>query len=170
MSSTAIRVLSLCIFGVVAGNAWASGYGHSGGNQGPGGAPKKEAPAAENPQSAAFDPSAATDVVSKTATGGMRRVVANESSDAKQIGLIRANLKSIADNFGPASISDPALGAVRATPPGTLRAQYVEIRAGAEVRFSSADPQLVGALQAWLDGQQSSAGAANRDGPTRTLP
>ncbi len=170
MSSTAVRLLSLCILGFVAGNAWGSGYGHSGGNQGAAGAPKKEAPAGETPGSGEFDPSAATDVVSKTSSGGVRRVVANESSDAKQIGLIRANLKSIADNFGPASISDPTLGALRATPPGTLRAQYVEIRAGAEVRFYSADPQLVSTLQAWLDGQQSSAGAANHDRTPRTIP
>lgn len=168
MTKTLARILATFLLVLVAAGTWAAGYGQSGGNRGA--HQKKELPDSGKGDAEPFDPAAATEVVSKTAAGGVRRVVAHESGDAKQIGLIRTNLKSQAETLGPDTFLGAAFGALRSAAPGTLRAQFVEIRAGGEVRFASSDPQLIEPLQSWLESQQAVNGASSADGPARKLP
>ena len=160
MKRSNLRVVGLLLLASAASPCWAGGHSQKGA------APqdKNAATAAAQPNggSEAFDPGAVNQAIATTASGGIRRVVANESSDAKQIGLIRANLKALADKFGPGSFAGqgmatgPAARAVailQSAAPEKLRAQYLEIRAGAELRYSSDDPSLAAALREWLAAQ-----------------
>lgn len=145
---------------IVAATCWAGGHSHQG--AGPDSKQQKDAAAQPDARNDAFDPGAVNQSTTQTASGGIRRVVANESSDAKQIGLIRANLKAQADKFGPGAFAGPATQAgpaaraaavLQFAAPEHLRAQYLEVRAGAEVRYSSDDPALAAALREWLGAQ-----------------
>jgi hypothetical protein len=153
------RILGLLLLTLAAATGWAAGHSHQGGQ---GQKQSKDATADANPATETFDPGAVNQATTQTANGGIRRVVANESSDAKQIGLIRANLKALADKFGPGSFAGqgmatgPAARAVailQSAAPEKLRAQYLEVRAGAELRYSSDDPSLAAALREWLAAQ-----------------
>jgi hypothetical protein len=152
-------LLALSLLTVPLPMCWAAGHSHGGAPQSQGQGKDQQG---QNSDADAFDVNATNQVVTKTSTGGIRRVVANDSSDAKQIGLIRANLKKLADSFGPGSFiapthghgpDTPGLAALQAGASGRLRAQYFEVKGGAEVRYSSDDPTLVTALQGWLDAQ-----------------
>ena len=154
------RLLGAWLLAIVAGTSWAAGHSRQGG--GPEQKAGRDAGAQQNPSVEAFDPGAVNQAVTQTANGGIRRVVANESSDAKQIGLIRANLKALADRFGPGAFAGPAAQAgpaarsaavLQFAAPEQLRAQYLEIRAGAEIRYSSDDPAIAAALRDWLAAQ-----------------
>ena len=160
MKRSNARVIALLLLAGAAGLCWAGGHSQKGGAQ------RDKNDAAEtgppNGGTEAFDPRAVNQATTETASGGIRRVVANESSDAKQIGLIRSNLKALADRFGPGSFAAPseaggpaarAVAVLRSAAPEQLRAQYLEVRAGAEVRYSSADPAIAAALRDWLAAQ-----------------
>lgn len=112
----------------------------------------------------AYDLAAVTQTFLASPTGGVERVVANETGDATQIGIIRVALQKLADSVSsgdysvplPAFRGDPpGLAAIIAARPGEVRAAFVEIRAGAEVRFSCARPELVEALHQWFAAQQA---------------
>lgn len=156
-ASLASRLLALAVLGIATQGAAAGERGHAGQPQVQ--KQREDAPA-PGAASESFDAAAVNQVVTKTASGGIRRVVANESSDAKQIGLIRENLRAFAEAFGPATFSGPAAERGRVTPatatlaaaaPGDLSAQYLEIRGGGELRYFAASPALVAALHEWLD-------------------
>jgi len=160
-----LRVLALSVLGCVAAGELAAAP--------PGGRPgqiSQSSTTTPKPTEAVgnFDASAVTVTYLPNATGGIERVVANESGDAKQIGLIRANLQRMADNFTEADFpaaaqvrrnDSTALGTLLAAPPGALRTQFVEIRGGAEVRFSSDNPKLVTAVHQWFEALQDPSAA-----------
>jgi hypothetical protein len=117
-----------------------------------------------------YDPAATSMTVVPSAKGATVRVVANDSSDAKQIGLVRASLKRQADDAGAGIFptppkardnSTPGLAALQAAPPGQILAQYFEVRGGAEIRYAAEDPMLVRALNAWVNAQQDMLAAAS---------
>ncbi len=146
---------------------FAGGHTHQGGQQGR--EEKKEQPAnaPAAPDNGAFDVTAVTQVLTRVSNGTIRRVTANETSDAQQIGLIRATLKKQAEQFSYGTLPAPANGrppgagysTLQAAAPGQLRGQYFEVRAGAEIRYTTDDPSLAATLQLWLD-SEISAGAA----------
>jgi hypothetical protein len=112
--------------------------------------------------SASYDLKAVTERFTKTPNGGVLHVVAIESSDAKQIGLIRSVLKQRADDFAgqykrsrnqPMGPTKPGLATLLAASAGDLEITYLEIRGGGDVRFSSAVPELVSAVHQWFDAQ-----------------
>ena len=116
-----------------------------------------------------YDPNAVTVTYVPNFTGGVQRVQANETGDARQIGLIRSNLQRFADNFrgadfaalSPTHRADlPALATLVAAPPGALRTLFVEIRGGAEVRFMSDDPKIVAAVHEWFESLQATPAGA----------
>jgi len=166
MKTTVGRLICLILLALAAECGWAGGHSHQGEQHGD--KQKKDSPVEQTPSSEAFDPTAVNEEATHTAKGAIRRVVANDSSDAKQIGLIRANLKAAVEKLGPATFTGlgagrqpttPALIALRNAGPGQLVAQYLEIRAGAEIRYSSDDAELVKALQDWLDAQTANRAA-----------
>jgi hypothetical protein len=126
-----------------------------------------------------YDASAVTVTYVQTESGGVQRVTANESGDAKQIGLIRSSLQRLADNFteqdfptaAPNGRTDTsALATLLSAPPGAVRTRFVEIRGGAEVRYSSDNPQLVSAVHRWFEAVQSASAGAHASGPSVMAP
>jgi hypothetical protein len=114
-----------------------------------------------------FDLAATTHVFTKTPDGGVQRVVASEPADARQVGLVRAHLREIADKFARGDFSAPSqihgdampgLAQLRAAQPGKVRIAYQEVAGGADITCSSADPALVQAVHAWFDAQVADHG------------
>jgi hypothetical protein len=100
--------------------------------------------------------------------GGLDQVVvADNPSDATQIGLIREHLEAAMGRFQRGGFDDPArihgddmpgLAALRA---GAARIDigYEELPDGARLRYRADDPDLVAALHAWGDAQVRDHGA-----------
>jgi hypothetical protein len=145
----------------------AGSHPHQGGQEGREGKKEQPAEASLAPDSGPFDVTAVTQVLTRVSNGTIRRVTANETSDAHQIGLIRANLKKQADQFSNGSLPAPTharspvagYSTLQAAAPGQLRGQYFEVRAGGGIRYTADDPSLAAALQLWLE-SESSVGSA----------
>jgi hypothetical protein len=115
-----------------------------------------------------FNLKATTHVFTKTADGGVQRVIAKNPADATQVRLIRAHLKELQSQFRRGDFSDPAkihgadmpgLAQLAAAKPGELSVDYKEIDNGAELTYRSGKPELVAAIGAWFDAQVSDHGA-----------
>jgi len=120
-----------------------------------------------------FNLKTTTHVFTKTADGGVQRVIAKDPADAAQVRLIRAHLKELQSQFQRGDFSDPAkihgadmpgLAQLAAAKPGELTIDYKEIKRGAELTYRSRSPQLVAAIGAWFDAQLSDHGADAMEG------
>jgi hypothetical protein len=114
-----------------------------------------------------FDLNATTHVFTKTTNGGIQRVIAKDANDSGQISLIRDHLRAIRAQFtqgdfsGPTHIhgaSMPGLAELKETR-SQASVQYREINTGAELVYSSENPQLVSAIHRWFDAQLSDHGS-----------
>ncbi|WP_019142707.1 hypothetical protein [Noviherbaspirillum massiliense] len=114
-----------------------------------------------------FDLASTTHVFTKTATGGIQRVVAKNGTDATQVNLIRDHLRDIQARFlqgdfsGPAHIHGagmPGLSRLRAAKPGQLAIDYRDVKGGAELEYKTKDRQLAAAIHEWFDAQLSDHG------------
>jgi hypothetical protein len=114
-----------------------------------------------------FDMNATTHMFTKTATGGIQRVVLKTPGDIEETALIRRHLKDIADKFArgdfeaPADVHGadmPGLAALKSATPGDLQVRYRDIQSGAEIRYSSRNPKVVAALHEWFDAQVADHG------------
>jgi len=103
-------------------------------------------------------------VFSKTEKGGMQQVIAKDSSNVKQIKLIREHLSKISQEFIQGDFSDPAmihgedmpgLEELRMAQPGRIKIVYKELPNGAEIDYSTADKKLIEAIHQWFDAQLS---------------
>jgi hypothetical protein len=115
-----------------------------------------------------FNLKATTHVFTKTAYGGVQRVVAKSAADKQQVELVRAHLHEIEDQFingdfsGPSHVHDarmPGLAQLQAASPGQISIDYREVEGGAELTYRVSDPKLVSSLHAWFDAQLSDHGA-----------
>ena len=115
-----------------------------------------------------FSLKATTHIFTKTAEGGIQRVVAKSASDALQVKLVRAHLRDIQTQFlqgdfsGPAHIHGaemPGLADLRAAKPGQISIDYKDVDAGAELTYRTKNARLVAALHRWFDAQLSDHGA-----------
>jgi hypothetical protein len=120
-----------------------------------------------------FNLKATTHVFTKTADGGVQRVIAKDPVDAAQIRLIRTHLKELQSQFRRGDFSDPAqihgrdmpgLAQLAAAKPGELTIDYKEIKRGAELTYRSRNPRLVAAIGAWFDAQLADHGADAMEG------
>jgi hypothetical protein len=114
-----------------------------------------------------FDMNATKHVFTKTATGGIQRVVTKDPGDTKQIELIRIHLTEIAEKFrrrdfsGPLHVHGaamPGLAVLQNAATGEIDTGYRNIASGAEIRYSSSNPKIVDALHQWFDAQLSDHG------------
>jgi hypothetical protein len=114
-----------------------------------------------------FDLKATTHVFTKTADGGVQRVVAQSAADKQQVELVRAHLHEIRGRFlkgdfsGPSHIHGdgmPGLAQLQEARPGQIAIDYKEVHGGAELTYRTDDPRLVSSLHAWLDAQLSDHG------------
>ena len=126
-----------------------------------GSAPDRQAEVAEAGRAVMpFDLDATTHVFEKLQDGGLQIVVA-DADDAEQVSLIRAHLSEEAERFARGDFHDPAtihgadMPGLHALMTGheRLRVAYREIERGAEIRYTTADAPLVGAIHQWFDAQ-----------------
>ncbi len=88
------------------------------------------------------NPAAVVKEVTRVSNGVIRRITANESSDVPQIsnGSVPALVRTRSTPAAAFAILQPAA-------PGQLHGQFLEVRAGAEIRYTADDPSLVQPLQ-----------------------
>ena len=115
-----------------------------------------------------FSLAATTHVFTKTANGGVQRVIARNPADTEQVRLVRGHLREIESQFrrgdfsGPAHIHGmdmPGLAELKSAPPGSIAIHYQDVKGGAELSYRTADAKLVAALHRWFDAQLSDHGA-----------
>lgn len=115
-----------------------------------------------------FSLEATTHIFTKTAEGGVQRVVAKSASDAQQVKLVREHLRDIQTQFlkgdfsGPTHIHGaemPGLAELQAAKHGQVAIAYKDVDSGAELTYRTADAKLVAALHQWFDAQLSDHGA-----------
>jgi hypothetical protein len=114
-----------------------------------------------------FDLEATTHVFTQTDDGGWQVVRADDPEDAENIELIRAHLREERDNFAEGDFDDPA--AIHGHDmPGVaeLQAGYRDITViyadrpdGAQLTYTSDEPDMVEAIHAWFDRQVMDHGA-----------
>ncbi|MDP1549060.1 MAG: aspartate carbamoyltransferase [Nitrosomonas sp.] len=111
-----------------------------------------------------FDLEKTTHVFSKTDTGGIQQVIANDKSDTKQISLIRSHLSGITDEFKQGNFSNPekihgasmpGLAELKTAKTGQIKIEYKELPDGAEITYSTHIEKLKLAIHQWFDAQLS---------------
>lgn len=111
-----------------------------------------------------FDLEKTAHVFSRTDQGGLQQVVVKDKSDTKQMGLIRAHLSEISDDFKHRDFSKPArihgedmpgLAELKSAKPGTIKIEYTELPDGAQINYSTSSPGLINAIHQWFDAQLS---------------
>ncbi len=108
-----------------------------------------------------FDLDATTHTFTKSPTGGVQAVTADDPADDPQVRLIRAHLLDERDDFTRGDFDDPArihgmdMPGVAELSAGYQRISvtYAEVPAGAELRYTTTDGDLVDAIHAWFDRQ-----------------
>jgi hypothetical protein len=115
-----------------------------------------------------FSLKATTHIFTKTAEGGVQRVVTKRAADARQLKLVREHLHDIQTQFLKGDFSGPThvhgvemqgLAELQAAKPGQIAIEYSEVAAGAELTYRISDAKLVSALHRWFDAQLSDHGA-----------
>lgn len=123
-----------------------------------------------------FSLPATTHVFTRTAQGGVQKVIAKDAADAVQVQLVRRHLQEIRTQFlrgdfsGPAHIHGrnmPGLAELRAAKTGQLAIAYQDTPDGAELTYTATDATLVQALHKWFDAQLSDHGRDAMAGPAR---
>ena len=108
-----------------------------------------------------FDLERTTHRFSKTDTGGVQTVVADQPQDTAQIDLIRGHLAEEVDRFRRGDFTDPGrihgaempgLGALRAHG-GRITIDYAPTPEGGRVTYVTGDAELRAALHHWFDAQ-----------------
>lgn len=111
-----------------------------------------------------FDLERTTHVFSKTALGGVQKVIVKNNKDTAQIKLIRAHLFKISREFQHADYSSPAkihgenmagLEALRHAKSEQISILYTDLPKGAEITYSTDEPLLITAIHQWFDAQLS---------------
>ena len=114
-----------------------------------------------------FDLAKTTHVFSNTDTGSFMQVKAKDANDTEQIALIRSHLIKEAQNFENADFSDPkALHgenmpglAVLSASKGKYAVDYQELVDGAQLTFTTTDPNINNALHMWFMAQMTDHGS-----------
>ena len=114
-----------------------------------------------------FSLKATTHIFTKTADGGIQRVVAKSAGDTAQVKLVREHLRDIQAQFlkgnfsGPTHIHGaemPGLAELEAAKPGQIAIDYRDVDAGAQLSYRTTDARLALALHRWFDAQLSDHG------------
>jgi len=111
-----------------------------------------------------FDLDLSTHVFSKSATGGIQKVIVKDLTKVKQIKLIREHLSKIHCEFQQGNYSNPAkihgdtmpgLEALRKAKSQEINFVYKELPDGAEITYFTENPELIAAIHQWFDAQLS---------------
>jgi len=112
-----------------------------------------------------FDLERTTHIFEKRADGGLQQVISDDG-DAAQVKLIRAHLAEEAIRFSKGDFHDPRMihGENMAglhqliTGYQRISLEYSDIENGAQILYTTTDPELVTALHNWFDAQLSDHG------------
>jgi hypothetical protein len=152
-----VAAIAVVLIAVVGGTVYAFGTHHN-------------SPAVVDPSMAAlaqqvmpFDLNRTTHTFTQTADGGVETIVANDTTDTRDIALIRSHLQTEAENFRHGNYSDPAkihgmdMPGVNDLQQGAARVNvvYAELPNGAQITYTAKEPGLVSAIHAWFDRQTS---------------
>jgi hypothetical protein len=108
-----------------------------------------------------FDLERTTHRFTKSDTGGVQTVTADDPTDTEQIGLVRQHVRGEADRFVRGDFTDPArihgddmpgLRALRGSA-GRINVSYEDTVDGGRITYTTTDAGLVSALHAWFDAQ-----------------
>jgi len=111
-----------------------------------------------------FDLELTTHVFSKSATGGIQKVIVKDVTNTKQINLVREHLSKILCEFQQGNFSNPAkihgdtmpgLEALRKAKPKEINFVYKDLPNGAEITYFTKNPNLITAIHQWFDAQLS---------------
>lgn len=114
-----------------------------------------------------FSLPATTHIFTKTADGGIQKVVARKATETAQVKLVRQHLREIREQFlkgdftGPAHIHGqdmPGLSELKTARPGQIAIAYKDIKGGAQLTYSTSEAALVTALHKWFDAQLTDHG------------
>jgi hypothetical protein len=103
----------------------------------------------------------------KTDTGGVQTVVADNPADTAQIELVQQHLRDEAERFRGGDFTDPArihgtampgLAALRDSA-GRVTVDYTATTDGARITYTTSETALITALHAWFDAQVGDHGA-----------
>ena len=126
-----------------------------------------------------FDLKATTHVFTKTAEGGVQRIVAKHGANPEQVKMARDHLAQIRREFLAGDFSAPArihgndmpgLAELRAARRDAIAIDYRNVEKGGELLYRTSDPKLVHALHAWFDAQLSDHGADAMEGHQHHMP
>ena len=128
--------------------------------------------AARGSQVMPFDLEQTTHVFQKMDDGGVQRVTAKESSNSEQIDLIQAHIQEEADKFQRGDFSDPAHihgqqmpGLAELTAGASqIDVRYTPLADGAQIRYTTSEPNLISAIHDWFEAQLSDHGAHAESG------
>jgi hypothetical protein len=113
-----------------------------------------------------FDLDRTTHRFTKTDTGGVQTVSADDPNDIEQRRLIREHLRNEVDRFAAGDFTDPArlhgdtmpgLDTLRGHA-GRIAITYQDTDAGAAITYRTDDAELIEALHVWFDAQVSDHG------------
>jgi hypothetical protein len=114
-----------------------------------------------------FSLTATQHIFTKTAQGGIQRVVGRRKGDTDQMRLVRQHLREIEAQFRRGDFSAPArihggdmpgLAQLQAAQPGAIAISYKDVPGGAELAYRTADAALVAAIHSWFDAQVADHG------------
>jgi hypothetical protein len=111
-----------------------------------------------------FDLELTTHVFSKTAKGGVQKVIVKNPKDNTQIKLIREHLTKISHEFQRADYSSPTkihgenmpgLEMLRNAKSEQISILYKDLLNGAKITYSTDIPRLIATIHQWFDAQLS---------------
>jgi hypothetical protein len=114
-----------------------------------------------------FDLNQTTHIFEMTDSGGIQQVIAKDPGDKEQISLIQQHLQHEAMRFSQGDFSDPTslhgkdMPGVKELAGGAahLKVEYSPLPNGAQITFTTEDPQLVTAIHRWFGAQLSDHGS-----------
>lgn len=113
-----------------------------------------------------FDLGKTTHVFKVTDTGGIQQVVAKDPNDQQQIALIQQHLQHETMQFSMGNFSDPStlhgsdMPGLKQLEAGAaqIKVEYTALPNGAQLTYTTSEPQLIVALHQWFDAQLSDHG------------
>ena len=103
-------------------------------------------------------------IFTKKPFGGVQQIISKDPDNKEQIRLIREHLVEKASDFKQRNFSDPTkihgedmpgLSALKQAELDAITIKYQELPDGAEITYSSEEPDLIKAIQQWFDAQLS---------------
>lgn len=106
-------------------------------------------------------------VFERTDHGGIQKVVAKQGASPEQVALIRKHLEEIQREFSAGDFSGPSLihgddmpglKEIKEAKAGEIVIKYEDIKDGAQLQFSTDNPDLVHAIHSWIGAQLNDHG------------